>query len=199
MRCRGCEASPLRGVRWRQRGVALGEYDLCGACHDTYGERGERGWMPNDTRPAADREFVAVHTPRAGDFALEREFRPELVLSLEALRETASPTLSPEPTRTPTPSPTSAPSASLAPTTAASRVVLDADTIFEVVGSDGEPAYFRNLASTVRIGTGGGNASASFEFRNPPHFVSFTGVEMTARDAAHETEAVLDPGADRQV
>ena len=60
----------------------LGEYDLCGACHDTYGERGERGWLPNDTRPAADREFVAVCTPRAGDFALEREFRPELVLSL---------------------------------------------------------------------------------------------------------------------
>jgi hypothetical protein len=43
VRCRGCQASPLRGVRWRQRGVALGEYDLCAACHDTYGERGERG------------------------------------------------------------------------------------------------------------------------------------------------------------
>jgi hypothetical protein len=38
--------------------------------------------MPNDIRPAADREFVAVRTPRAGAFALERAFRSELVLSL---------------------------------------------------------------------------------------------------------------------
>ena len=135
---------------------------------------------------SSDVSTSASYSSKEGDAA------PELVLSLEALRETVSPTLSPAPTHTPTPSPTSAPSASLAPTTAASRVVLDADTIFEVVGSDREPAYFRNLASTVRIGTGGGNASVSFEFRNPPHFVSFIEVEMTARDAAHETEAVLD-------
>ena len=79
---------------------------------------------------------------------------PELVLSLEASRATARPTLSPAPTRAPTPTPSFAPTPSLAPTTAASRFSLDADTVFEVTGEDGARAYYRNLASTVRIADG---------------------------------------------
>ena len=113
---------------------------------------------------------------------------PELVLELEAARPTARPTRSPAPTRLPTPSPTTTPTASLAPTTVASRVALDSETIFEVAGADGGREFYRNLASAVRIDGDG----ASYAFRNAPHFVSLVDVEMTARDAAHETEAVLD-------
>ena len=72
---------------------------------------------------------------------------------------------------------------------------FDEHTIFAVADARGDVAYRRNVISTVRIaefsdGEAGGGGGGGFAFRNPPHHVSF--VEPTARDAAHETEAVLD-------
>lgn len=96
------------------------------------------------------------------------------------------------PSATPTSAPT--PSPSPAPTTGAAAA-FDTDTIFEITVTNdnifspfiarvGASAYFANVASSVFVG------NSSYSFRNPPTFMSFT--EATARDAAWETESVLD-------
>jgi len=71
-------------------------------------------------------------------------------------------------------------------------VDLDEHAIFEVVANDelffaaqGTTRFYRNLRSTVRLPGGSG-----MSFRNPPDFIQSQ--EPTARDAHHETDAVLD-------
>lgn len=56
----------------------------------------------------------------------------------------------------------------------------DINTIFEIQDGN-ETKYFKNMKSTVKVG--------EFSLRNPPHFMNF--VESDARDAHHETDAVL--------
>jgi len=48
----------------------------------------------------------------------------------------------------------------------------------------GRDRFFANAESIVQV------ANSSFAFRNPPQFMSHW--ELAARDAHHETEAVLD-------
>lgn len=100
------------------------------------------------------------------------------------------------PSAVPIPAPTPAPStAAPIATDDGSVAAFDADTVFEVlVTSDtvfgpslapvGASAFFANVASTVYVGNG------SYAFRNPPTFMAL--FEATARDAAAETDAVLD-------
>ena len=59
---------------------------------------------------------------------------------------------------------------------------FDMTTIFKVVVKD-KTLWLLNKESTVHIGS-------SFEFRNPPHFMKFH--DVTVRDAAYETEALID-------
>ena len=63
---------------------------------------------------------------------------------------------------------------------------LDARTIFRVdfVNGSSTPLYRINKASTVHV------ANSTYAFRNAVRFVDF--VEPAARDAAHETDALLD-------
>jgi len=63
----------------------------------------------------------------------------------------------------------------------------DMDTIFEVPFHSGNK-YFKNVKSTVFVIDNAGE-EAGFEFRNPPHFMSFS--DQDKRDAYHETDAVL--------
>ena len=62
--------------------------------------------------------------------------------------------------------------------------LLDGDAIFELQVNHSRTLYLRNLASTVHL------AGGDFSFRNPPQFMSLQRASL--RDAAHETEAVLD-------
>ena len=74
-------------------------------------------------------------------------------------------------------------------TTSMSGGAFDAATIFRVVVNQSRVLHYRNVESVVHIG--GSNASgATYRFRNPPVFMNF--VRPTARDAAYETEALLD-------
>ena len=59
---------------------------------------------------------------------------------------------------------------------------FDMDTIFDIVIKH-KTLLLLNKRSIVHIGN-------TFEFRNPPHFMKFH--EVTARDAAYETEALID-------
>jgi len=57
----------------------------------------------------------------------------------------------------------------------------DMNTIFEL-SENNKVKYFKNMKSTVRVG--------EHSFRNPPHFMNFA--DADARDAHHETDAVLE-------
>jgi hypothetical protein len=59
---------------------------------------------------------------------------------------------------------------------------FDITTIFKVVVKH-KTLWLLNKVSTVHIGS-------SFQFRNPPHFMKFH--DVTVRDAAYETEALID-------
>ncbi len=52
----------------------------------------------------------------------------------------------------------------------------------------GKLAYFRNVASTVKIA--GNTGGVTYKFRNPPHMVNIA--KPDTRDAIYETEAILD-------
>jgi uncharacterized protein (DUF1800 family) len=58
----------------------------------------------------------------------------------------------------------------------------DLDVIFEVVDEIGNTIYLRNAKHSVKLG--------SYEMRNPPSHLKLN--EPTARDAAYETEALID-------
>jgi uncharacterized protein (DUF1501 family) len=64
---------------------------------------------------------------------------------------------------------------------------FDMTTIFEIVVK-GRTLYFKNMQSMVVIKDSSGKRR--FWFRNPPHFMSF--IIPDIRDAAYETDAVLD-------
>jgi len=64
---------------------------------------------------------------------------------------------------------------------------FDMTTIFEIVVK-GRTLYFKNMQSVVVIRDSSGRRR--FWFRNPPHFISF--IVPDIRDAAYETDAVLD-------
>jgi uncharacterized protein (DUF1501 family) len=64
---------------------------------------------------------------------------------------------------------------------------FDMSTIFSIV-CKGKTLYFKNMQSMVVIKDSSGKRR--FRFRNPPHFLSF--VVPDIRDAAYETDAVLD-------
>ncbi len=63
----------------------------------------------------------------------------------------------------------------------------DTATIFSI-NIKGKTLYFKNIQSMVEIRDFSGKRR--FQFRNPPHFMSF--VIPDIRDAAYETDAVLD-------
>ena len=62
--------------------------------------------------------------------------------------------------------------------------VMDATTIFRVVVNVTTERYLANKVSTVSV------AGGSFEFRNPPNFMSH--IVPTQRDAEFETEALIE-------
>lgn len=61
---------------------------------------------------------------------------------------------------------------------------LDRDVVFEIKDQLNRSLFYLNLESTVKVAFG------QYEFRNPPQMMSAR--DRTARDAHHETEAVLD-------
>lgn len=62
------------------------------------------------------------------------------------------------------------------------------DTVFEIEYL-GKTYFYKNIESVVHILNQSGQDTA-FSLRNPPHFMNF--VSQDARDAHHETDAVLD-------
>ena len=74
-------------------------------------------------------------------------------------------------------------------TASASNGAFDETTIFRVTVNGSRVLHLRNVESSVQIGSGSGGEPL-FAFRNPPTFMNF--VRPTARDAAYETEALLD-------
>ena len=62
--------------------------------------------------------------------------------------------------------------------------VLDENAIFEITVNGSRPRYLANKASTVHV------LGGAYTFRNPPMFMDMT--HPTRRDAAYETEALLD-------
>jgi len=68
---------------------------------------------------------------------------------------------------------------------------LDKNTIFEFVDSNGITRFMKNSIENVQI-TGPGGFLTGYSFRNAPHFMSLTPDDETSRDAAYETDAVLD-------
>ena len=65
---------------------------------------------------------------------------------------------------------------------------FDQDTLFRVE-HNGKPIFLKNVRSTVFIRNNGGSRT-DYKFRNPPHFLSLS--VLATRDAAYETDAVLD-------
>ena len=58
----------------------------------------------------------------------------------------------------------------------------DTDTIFGVTDETGNVIHLRNAKHTIKLG--------NYEMRNPPSHLKLN--EPTARDAAYETEALID-------
>ena len=58
----------------------------------------------------------------------------------------------------------------------------DTDTIFGVTGEAGNVVHLRSAKHSIKLG--------NYEMRNPPSHLKLN--EPTARDAAYETEALID-------